>query len=92
MTQLAALRSEVVQTQVRQIALTDVQQFLDDFLKVLDTGTIRQKQALVRRFIERVDVHLDHLRIKLAFGLEEMVKLPELEALKLKESYVNLAQ
>jgi len=88
-TRLAKLRSESVQSQVRQIAFADVQRSLDDFVKVLDEGTIRQKQELVRRFVERVYVYPERLHIKLSFGLDEIIKLPELEVIRAGESYVS---
>ena len=47
---------------------------LDDLLTVLDSGTIRQKQGLVKKFVERVDMYEERVHIKLRFSIDSLMK------------------
>ena len=90
-TRLAALRSESVQVQVKQIVYADVERSLNELVNVLDIGTLKQKQELLRRFVERVDVYTDRVQVKLRFRLDEVIKLPALEILVANKSFGSLS-
>jgi site-specific DNA recombinase len=68
--QLSTLRASQTQKREQRLTDDDIARYVQDMRQVLLDGSIEKRQELLRQFIRRVTLHLDHVLIEYTFRFD----------------------
>jgi hypothetical protein len=68
--QISSLRASQAQTRDQHLTDEDIVCYVQDMRQVLLDGSIEKRQELLRQFIRRVTLHLDHVLIEYTFRFD----------------------